>query len=263
MSTLFGRTSIKVNYQIASYGLFLIILLLGSISLLKLDMSTKLSNDIIHRSINQMHHAMVLRISANEAAMPVNDYIINASPDEKQLYIRLRDRVETEFDTLASMSGFMPGQLDVLDTARGEWSRAKQVADSIMDIKQPVGSQLAAERMKAFDLLIDDASLELKKLYDAVYAENLHSSADIQSIQQHTTIVVAVLFLAALGLVVYGIIWVPRSVFHPIRDVAKGMQRLRQGDHDCRVNTDVPLEFVSLVDGFNDMADELKERRRD
>jgi len=263
MSSRIGRTSIKVKYQIASYGLFLIILLLGSISLLKLDMSTRLSNDIIHRSINQMHHAMVLRISANEAAMPVNDYIISASPDEKRLYLRLRDRVESEFDTLAAMNGFMPGQLDVLDKARDEWRNAKLVADSIMAIRQPVGNPLAAERMEAFDLLIDDASLELKKLYDAVYAENLHSSQDIQSIQQHTTMVVAALFLAALGLVVYGMIWVPRSVFHPIRNVSKGMQRLRQGDHDCRVDTDVPLEFISLVDGFNDMVDELKERRRD
>ena len=195
--------------------------------------------------------------------MPVNDYIISASPDEQRLYIRLRDKVEREFDTLASMTELMPGQLEALDTARDGWGRAKLVADSIMAIKQPVGDPLATERMEAFDLLIDDASLELKKLYDAVYAENLRSSAEIQSIQQHTTMVGAVLFFAALGLIVYGMIWLPRSVFHPIRDIAKGMQRIRQGDHECRVHTDVPLEFISLVDGFNDMAAELKEKRRD
>lgn len=263
MSLRFGHTSLKFTYQFASYGLFLIILLFGSIALLKINVSTDLSNQIIQRSINQMDHAMNLRIAAAGAAMPVNDYIIHASEEEKNLYVELRDQVEARFDKMASMPGFMPGQLEVLSGARAKWNKAKRVADAIIAIKQPVGDPKAAALMEDFDLLIDQASEELKRLYDVVYAENLKSNEHIQDIAVQTYVLAGFLFLAALGIVGYGSYWMPRAFFPPIRDVAKAMQRLQQGDLDCRVERDVPIEFISLVDGFNEMADTLRKLKRD
>ncbi|OIQ02196.1 MAG: hypothetical protein AUK36_07840 [Zetaproteobacteria bacterium CG2_30_59_37] len=243
--------------------MFLVILLLGSIAMLKLDMSTDLSNQIIQRSINQMHHAMLLRISATEAAMPVNDYIIHANTGEKDEYRRLRGKVEREFAALAAMRGFEQGQLDMLADARIEWDKAMQVADDIIAMPRPVGNPLAAQRMEDFDLLIDNASQTLSRVYDAVYAENISSGEHIRLIETQTYIISGALFLAALGIVVFGMVWMPRSFFPPLREVAKGMRKLRQGELDHRVDRDVPIEFISLVDGYNDLADAIREMKKD
>jgi len=238
--------------------LFLIIFLTGSISLLKLHTSTKLSNMIVERSINEMHHAMSLRIAATQAAMPVNDYIINANPEEKITYERLRHEVDAQFDHLAAMQALLPNQLEMLVGARQEWDKAKMVADEIMAIENPVGNQMAAENMERFDLLIDNSAFLLGQLYDAVYADNLNRSQEVKDIEWQTIILDGILFLVALLIVTYVSVYLPRLFFKPLRAVSKGMRMVGEGDLSYRVEGSMPIEFHSLAEGFNNMAEQLQ-----
>jgi len=258
MLTTLGRTSLKRSYKIGTMGLCLIIFLIGTTSLMKLHMSTKLSNTIVDRSVNEMHHTMALRISAIQAAMPVNDYIIHASEGEKAAYPPLRDAVEQQFERVAAIASLDDAQREALLAARVQWNQSKEAADVILSIPDPIGNRFAADKMEQFDQFIDHSVEILSHLYDLVYAENMRRSEEIREIEFQTSLLDGALFLLALVLVIYASIWLPRSFFPPLRKVSRGMQAVTDGDLAYRVDKDVPIEFISLVDGFNAMADKLQ-----
>ena len=259
MPTTVETLSLKRAYKIGVVSLFFILFLIGTIALLKLNAAIGLSNAIVERSLNEMHHTMKLRMTVCQTAMPINDYIIHANPEEKANYLRFQNEADQQFSHLATIPSLLSMQLETLVMAKNEWVQAKEVAEAIIAIENPIGNPVAAKKMEQFDQLIDNSALMLSSLYDVVYAENINRHKEIHKIELEASLLVGLLFLAALIVVTFASIWLARAFFPPLKKMTHGMHTFSTGNLEHRIDESMPKEFRSLADGFNAMAEKLQE----
>ncbi|MES0371569.1 MAG: diguanylate cyclase, partial [Mariprofundaceae bacterium] len=216
-----------------------------------------LSNTIVETALTDIHVTMSLRLALNRSAMPVNDYIIRAAPEEKVDYITLRDEVDRQFKSFTSVLESRPELRETLDKTLIAWKRAKELASSIMQIPNPIGDPAAAEKMEAFDAQIDHGTNLLSGLYDDIYQDTLKSHDKLHEIESRSTILVTLLSFIGLIVGIVGSFQLARLFFPPLENIVDGVRLFGSGRLDHRIGHDMPVELEELKYGINDMAGRL------
>ena len=251
--------SLNGLFNVGKVCALLSLLLVSGASLFNLHMAIELSDKIVEDSIVKIHHATSAQLSLVNAAMPPNDYIIHANPAEQNNYRKLFDTVNIKIDTLAAIPTLLPEQKAVLDDARHEWIRTREIGDAIMRIENPVGDPVAAGKMEQFDYLIDNIVKKLYVLHEAIDKEIEEKHERLHRIKFRTTTLIIVLSVIGLLIFIIGGMVFARALFPPLRLMQQGMHVFSHGDLEHRIDIKFPVEFLKLSQGFNAMAEKLHE----
>jgi len=257
MRNFLGQPSLKQYFKIESITMFIALLLIAGASLFSLNKAIALSNSIVEKALTDIHITMSLRLALNRSAMPVNDYIIHADPEEKEMYFELREKVDQQFELFTSTLGDRTELRDGLDRALLDWNKAKKLADAIMEIPSPVGNPHAAAEMERFDGLIDHGTDVLSGLYDDIYQDTLKSHDRLHDIEDQSTALVALLSILGLLVAIVGSIQLARIFFPPLDRIMAGVRLFGRGRLEHRIGNEMPVELEELTDGINDMAGRL------
>lgn len=259
MSSFFGPPSIKRYFKIETVATFVALLLIAVSSLFSLHKAIVLSNAIVETALTDIHVAMGLRLALNRSAMPVNDYIIRADIEEKVNYMALRDETDRQFKLLALTIKNNPHLRESLDKTQVVWNKAKELADSIMQITDPVGNSQAAEQMEAFDNLIDHGTDMLSGIYAEIYQGTVKSHNQLHEIEKQSTVYVILLSLIGLIIAIVASIQLARIFFPPLDRILAGVRLFGRGQLDHRIDNDMPVELDDLKRGINEMAGRLND----
>ena len=251
--------SLRTLYNAGIMLMFLALFIVGAASLNSLSTAIDLSNEIVEKSLSDIHNTMTLRLTLSQAAMPVNDHVIHADPIEQENFDQLSGMVERHFDTMDSSVTLNVLQRDSLDLAREKWNQAKKIGDAIMRTENPVGNSETAKQMERFDLIIDNAIDILSDLYGSIYLETVKSHEKLHEIESRALIFIVVLAILALILVIFGSLLLAKSFFPPVRRMLNGVRMFSEGRLDHRIDEDMPKEFEELAYGINTMAGKLEQ----
>ncbi|MDT8375268.1 MAG: diguanylate cyclase [Mariprofundaceae bacterium] len=234
------------------------LLIIGGVSLVNLRIVISLSNEIVERSLTEIHHTMSLRLALSQVAMPVNDYIIRAVAEEQMQYQTLHDVVEQRFNTLEEVLAPHSDLYEHLSRSRERWREAKTIGNTIMTEEDPVGKAGMAQKMEQFDAAIDASIEVLNVLYAHVYHRTERSHDELLAIESRATTLVVALSLLGLAIAIIASIELARLFFPPLRGILTGVRRFGHGRFGYRIEEHMPQEFTELAEGFNTMAEKLE-----
>lgn len=257
MSDFLGQPSLRKYFKIETISIFIALLLIAGASLFSLNKAIALSNAIVEQALNDIHVTMSLRLALNRSAMPVNDYIIRADPEEKVDYIRLSDEVDRQFARFDSSMSHRADLQGPLDQTLTNWNKAKELASSIMQMPNPTGDPHIAELMEEFDAHIDQGTEALSGLYDEIYQDTLKGQDRLHEIKHQSTILVVLLSAIGLIVAIVGSIQLARIFFPPLDRIMAGVRLFGRGRLDHRIGNEMPVELEELTHGINDMAGRL------
>ncbi len=250
--------SLRVFFRFWAALFLLALTAINAVTLLNLYKALRLTDQLVEHSIVEMHYAMLLQMSLAEAAMPPNDYLIHGKPREREEFRTHIADVERNFDTLSTMATITPAQHQVLDAARREWGRAKELGEAILKIARPIGNPAAADKMEEFDQMINSVIARLDAIHHVAYAETDESHRVLHSLKSEATLIVVVFLAVGLGIAIIGFIVLNRLLFPPLRDLSQGMRLFGEGQLGHRIAGNMPAELRELADGFNAMTEKLQ-----
>lgn len=251
--------SLKSAFIAGMASIMLVLLAMGMASVTYLNQSLQHTAKIISDPFKEMHHVMKLQLSLQQAAMPVNDHIIHANPDEQRNYLELKQTVFRDFDMLMSLETLHTDQRESVSQSRQEWLQAIEIGDDIMNTRQPTGNPAVATRMEEFDAQIDNAIASLEHVHKLVQKEIREREASLNKVIDQHIVTVLGIFVAGLAITVIGFILLARAIFSPLLAISHSMDKFSRGDLEHRIDGKMMTEIKQLADGFNSMADNINE----
>ena len=250
--------SLKVFFRFWAALFFLALTAVNAVTLLNLYKALRLTDQVVERSIVEMHYAMLLQMSLAKAAMPPNDYLIHGKSSTREEFRARVAEVEQNFATLSAMTAMTPTQHQVLDAARREWGRTREMGEAILKIARPIGNPAAADKMEEFDQMINSVIARLDAIHRVAHAETGESHDELRGLKSEAILFVAAFLAAGLGIAIIGFIVLNRLLFPPLRDLSQGMRLFSEGQIGHRIAGNMPVELRELADGFNTMAEKLQ-----
>jgi len=220
-----------------------------------------LTDEIVNDSINETHHVMKLQMALHEVTMPVNDHIIHANPAEQDNYQALKQKVSQNFDATRSLETLYAEQIEAIGEARKEWMSALETADAIMMMKNPVGDPYAAARMELFDKQVENSISILDRIHHLAHSEIREKQESLYDIKEGLLVLMIIVFIVGVAISIYGFIVLARATFAPLEEVTTVMDRFSKGELDHRIDREMVAEVKHLADGFNSMADNIRQMK--
>lgn len=254
-------TSLKALYRLSVVSVMLTLVVMGSISIFSVNKTVRLTDEIVNDSINETHHVMKLQMALHEVTMPVNDHIIHANPAEQDNYQALKQKVSQNFDATRSLETLYAEQIEAIGEARKEWMSALETADAIMMMKNPVGDPYAAARMELFDKQVENSISILDRIHHLAHSEIREKQESLYDIKEGLLVLMIIVFIVGVAISIYGFIVLARATFAPLEEVTTVMDRFSKGELDHRIDREMVAEVKHLADGFNSMADNIRQMK--
>lgn len=254
-------TSLKALYRLSVVSVMLTLVVMGSISIFSVNKTVRLTDEIVNDAINETHHVMKLQMALHEVTMPVNDHIIHANPAEQDNYQALKKKVSQNFDATRSLETLYAEQIEAIGEARKEWMTALETADAIMMMKNPVGDPYAAARMELFDKQVENSISILDRIHHLAHSEIRERQESLYDIKEGLLVLMIIVFIVGVAISIYGFIVLARATFAPLEEVTTIMDRFSKGELDHRIDREMVAEVKHLADGFNSMADNIRQMK--
>jgi signal transduction histidine kinase len=164
------------------------------------------------------------------------------------------DRRLTAPETAAQQFAELSAMNEILGRLRAANPQPRAAANRVESLLLFPGSErdMIAELATTLQLLRGSIHAEVTQRVDAD-RDNYRTSLAI--VYSSTVLVLAMLFL---------LVWLGyRLLFHPIRELHRGVGKLAAGNFDSRLRVDSGDEMQELAEAFNDMADKLHAIYRD
>jgi len=196
-----------------------------------------------------------------KSAMPVSGYLIHGGSTDKQLWLSLANRVEQGFNALDGIHFGEEKERKLLATAKGEWQRARLLADRVMAAEQPMSNVAMPMMREEFDkhiglsysALEDILALARQELVEQV--EQTYLLKDKLLLLSVTLMVTAVILILLVGTAL------SRSIMGPLNHLLEGAVRFGRGELDYRVPVLNNDGLTNLSTAINAMAQHLEESR--
>jgi diguanylate cyclase (GGDEF)-like protein len=204
---------------------------------------------------------MKLQMALHELTMPVNDHIIHANPAEQDNYRMLKQKVSRNFDNTMSLKTLFAEQIEAINEARNEWITATETANAIMSMENPVGDPYAAARMELFDKQVENSINILDRIHHLAHAEIIENQEALYDIKEGLLVLMIIVFIVGVAISIYGFVVLARATFAPLEEVTTVMDRFSKGELDHRIDREMVAEVKHLADGFNTMADNIRQMK--
>lgn len=200
-----------------------------------------------------------LQLTLHMSAMPVNDYLIHGHQHEIEDFSNQRKRVDKDFAIVRAAPFGEEYERQLVEDAWLEWGQAKQLAEELLGIPNPVGLPGAGDKMEQFDRHIYDASNKLEELYRQAYEEIKEAQEETHEAQAESRWLSSISMTLALLLSLFLGAALARSILHGLTQLRTGASYVAAGHFDRQVPTSGIHELKELADSFNAMATKLHE----
>lgn len=168
---------------------------------------------LIDAQLNQIQPIHDLQVALINAVMPPNDYLIHGGEEEKQNWIKLKQDVETTFQTVFNVKG-LETDYDLLFSLKKDWETAKEQGDLLIESKRKKGDcndPEIANLMEDFDESVGMISVELKQLTEhrKKMISDLYSNIEKHKIKGLVITTVSIFIGLLMGIA--GSIWLTRE----------------------------------------------------
>lgn len=213
---------------------------------------------IVQVFAEQQAPAMRLQTALLQAAMPVNDYLINGHEDERRLFAQLRQEVDLAFRDAPPEHFARAEERAQVTYAQEQWQLAQGIGDQILRVPDPIGNALAAQDMKLFDAHIDQAVASLQEVQR--YFRRMIEESRAQAVKTRVTTLWSAFGAFGLALLVSLIagLELTRSVTRPVGALRRGVARFAAGELSYRIDVQRDDELGELASAFNTMAAALE-----
>lgn len=167
------------------------------------------------------------------AAMPPNDYLILGDIEERRRFSELAARLEKKFQEFVASPALMR-ERPLLEEAFDEWLSAREIAERILTVRNPVGNRAAAGMMTRFDERIGRAADIVGMAYNISRMKVNENFRHADAVRRQETILMISVFLGAVGIALFGGLWISRSITGPVAILQEAMERFSVGDTSLR-----------------------------
>lgn len=209
-------------------------------------------------NLELVHH---LQVALLTAATPVKDYLINADPSERTQFAKLGRPVERDFEKIRTARFGHAQKQALVESAEKEWLRARELGESLLRLRRPVGDPQAAGEMKRFDARVDHAVALLDEVHEVIHKQIEVSRSAARAARSRSLWATFAAFVLALAISFYAGIALARSVVTGVETLRHSAARLAQGDLSHRAPAGRRDEFGELAAAFNATAEALEGNR--
>jgi len=213
------------------------------------------------RSLNSMNVLAVIRelkSDVNHQKNSLNRYLLIGDPQE---LLSFQEAVKTSQQSLDAIPGMTPNNVP-------DWYSELVVSFStIHTLANEVASTYERGRKtRAYDEMTSRLLPQFQQLYDRVDKLEKDKSAEAESmfetikeLVEKVEIIVSLTLVVSfiLGVILFRLLY--QSVMHPLATMRKGADEFGMGHWDHRINLSSPVEFETLAESFNNMAENVKQ----
>lgn len=247
-----------------SVGYLLLIVVTGSLGLIGMRLSERVSSDSIR--LAELEAAVYqIRGTLYRQVKEVFDDVLLDDPLAKGEFRELSGRIDAKFSALARH----------LRTAE-EWARARALQEAYQDVRREseefMRGNLATDaelklRNVALHTAIESGAFKryedaLTALEEQVHLERQRQNAQLESLGRLMPGMLLLSSLLAASMMAASSLGLRRLFANPVSAVLKATERIRQGDLQARVPEVGVAELVDIARGINAMAADLHGSRR-
>ena len=178
---------------------------------------------------------------------------------------------ESNLDTMLSDAGRIIGQLEQLNTTRGNVKRiknARKFVDNLKSYKASITANIEKGNKYEENIEIWENDVQIvtsllrEDIFQYIYEETRDLERERDAYRSYyykmLTVTLAV-FLVIMVLVIAFSYYIPRSITQPISRLSEVTNRVAQGDLTVRSDVETGGEVGILSDSFNSMIDKINE----
>lgn len=255
--TYFGNFSLRFLLHVGLFCIFFGLLLVGGGAVINMQHAATASDELIDDVMPEMHHTMLLQLLLSQAAMPPNDYLIHANPDERDQYRELVEQVNGQFEILLSLPSLREEQLNTVNKTRQLWDKARRSGDALLALVADGQTPAAAVMMEKYDAEIEAAILSLDIMHEYLGREAAEYHTRLHAIVDKNFYSILGFSLVGLAIMLFGAYTLMRRVIGSVTLMQEGVNAFAKGDFEYRVPSQMPIELGQVAAGMNDMAEKL------
>ncbi len=256
------NSSIRTRLLLAFVGVLVPYLALAGLGVVAFRIVWQRVGTIQKEAVVEMKGAADLQVAVLQLVMPANDYLITGDPAERGEFERRLARTREVLARVEQAHMMHPEERRALAEVRGRLGEVEATSREILAVADPRRDPSLAGKMKALDRAGDEVAAALDRFREA-------NEREIEEDVERTVVLVGRVSVLGLGLLVLSVgggvglallfaVWLNR----PIQAIARGSQRMAEGDLSQRVATGAGGELGNAARAFNEMAERLQERNR-
>ncbi len=253
------HTSLRTRF-IMGMGVMLLPLVILTIgAVISLQSAIKALNDVVQESTDEIARVLRIQILVQRASVAVHDYLIMGHGDlgERGRFGQMNQRVDRAFEDAATGHFALSAERALVQSAEAEWQQARNIAEGILSIPNPVGNATAIRAIERLDAHIDRALDRLDQVHSLAKGEMAQQLGLAYAIRRRALIIIATVFAVGLGAAILVGMALARSILLPLRALEEAAARFGAGDLSHRVPLATRDELGQLGRTFNGMAEKL------
>jgi diguanylate cyclase (GGDEF)-like protein len=209
--------------------------------------------DVAQRQRDQITPSHRLQLDLAGAVGPIELYLDDSAPDELAAYRAARERIDAGFATLPRALAGAPEARELAARARGDWTRADEVAQDILSRRWPPGAANGLDLARRFETSVAAATDRLAAATDDLERDLASDHADAERAYERTEWIAGIAAGISLLAMAIGVLTIGRLLRVSVDRLVDGAARFASGDRDHRIDVQVPPELHRVAEEFNHM----------
>ncbi len=209
--------------------------------------------DVAQRQRDQIVPSHRLQLDLAGAIGPLELYLDDSAPDELTAYRAAREKIEAGFAALQSALVDAPAARALTERARGDWSRADEVAQDILSRRWPPGAANGLDLARRFETSVAAATDRLAAATDDLQRDLASDHVDAERAYERTEWIAGIAAGVSLLSMAAGVFTIGRLLRVSVDRLVDGATRFASGDRDHRIDVQVPPELHRVAEEFNHM----------
>ena len=239
-------------------GFLMVVALLLVSSLIAYAGLTRMAAEIdaVNKEAAEAIKAFEIASAIDDTMAPVRRYLYNGSPSEKEAFANLVSVVEDHITEMRAMN--LEGKENALEHLVERWEELRDELNAILDIRNPVGSEEAAEGMHRAEGIagwVHGQSYTFVSISQQRLARAREEAA--ATVRSTLLLLAAVAITALCARLVVGLM-VSRSITTAVTTLIHAAERIGMGELDAEIVLQSADELGDLAQSFERMRVSLK-----
>lgn len=246
---------IRKRFLMGMLLMLLPIIILAATAIYSVDRSAGSLEKVVEKSTEEVLPIIRLQRMVLLAAMPPNDYLINADRSNYEEFRNISREIDSLFEEICN---FRTESHELMTKARDEWESAKKISESILALPDPLADTNGKQEMLILDLTIERVVNILDGIVDPSYKQMGQQLKFSQKIKWNVYFTIVAVFGAGLLVAITTGMALAFSIIYPVRILQYGANQLGEGKLSYRISLKSKDELGQLASSFNAMAEKIE-----